>query len=250
MTRLTILLSLLVNMLVAQEENVAMTAIPQIIAHRGASLEMPENTLSAYQRSIDLGANLIELDVHLTLDEEIVCHHDQAIHGTELLIAENRLEDLRGAFPELPTLQDVLGLSFGSTGLMIELKTKNTLLAKAVTQLLKKSICPKLFLGSFSIDIMQALQQDWPSSQLVGIAAKESELSAQMALKPDVLAIRWSLAAAERIQELLSLGFNVWVWTVDDVATAKTLTRLGAHGVITNDPRSMLTAFTQQTKQL
>ncbi|MCX5762107.1 MAG: glycerophosphodiester phosphodiesterase [Gemmatimonadetes bacterium] len=61
--------------------------MPQIIAHRGASRECLENTLSAFQRAIDLGADAVELDVHLTADHAVVVHHDPVIRGASSLPA-------------------------------------------------------------------------------------------------------------------------------------------------------------------
>ena len=49
---------------------------PEIIAHRGASHERPENTLPAFTRAVELGADGVELDVHLTADGALVVHHD------------------------------------------------------------------------------------------------------------------------------------------------------------------------------
>src|SRR5262245_21916718 len=53
----------------------------EIIAHRGASREQPENTLAAFRRARELGADGVELDVHRTADGAIVVHHDAVIPG-------------------------------------------------------------------------------------------------------------------------------------------------------------------------
>jgi len=56
-------------------------ASPEIIAHRGASRERPENTLAAFNRAAELGADAVELDVHLTKDGRLVVHHDPTVPG-------------------------------------------------------------------------------------------------------------------------------------------------------------------------
>jgi len=56
--------------------------MPQIIAHRGASRERLENTLPAFQRALDLGADAVELDVHCTADGTVVVHHNPLLRGT------------------------------------------------------------------------------------------------------------------------------------------------------------------------
>ena len=50
--------------------------IPLVIAHRGASWDLPENTLPAFERAIEVGADFIELDVHARPDGELVVTHD------------------------------------------------------------------------------------------------------------------------------------------------------------------------------
>src|SRR3990172_6739499 len=52
--------------------------MPWIIAHRGASDDEPENTLRAFRRAIELGADMIELDVHLSRDGHVVVIHSEA----------------------------------------------------------------------------------------------------------------------------------------------------------------------------
>lgn len=216
---------------------------PRVIAHRGASLEMPENTLKAYQRAIALGADLVEIDVHVTRDGVVVCHHDEALHGESLCIAEHSLKELRAVFPELPTLQDVLKLSFGKTGLMVELKEGKLPLVPAVLEQVQGVISPSLVLGSFSFDILGALKPYWPLSQLIGIVEEEEELAAHLSLSPRYLAIARELATEKQIQRLRAHGIEIWVWTVDDPVVANVLWESGVQGIITNDPRSLLAFY-------
>lgn len=109
---------------------------PWAIAHRGASLEAPENTLAAFRRAMNLGADLIELDVHQTADGELVVIHDETVDRTtggsgavgEMTLPEIRALDAgswRGpdfAGERVPTLLSVLQLTRGHTGLAIEIK--------------------------------------------------------------------------------------------------------------------------------
>ena len=77
---------------------------PLVIAHRGASWDEPENTLPAFRRAIELGADYVELDVHATKDGRRVVVHDRPRPtGT------------------YPTLEEVLELTAGRIGVMIEL---------------------------------------------------------------------------------------------------------------------------------
>ena len=65
-----------------------------VIAHRGACWELPENTLAAFERAIEVGADFVEFDVHATSDGELVVCHDRPLGGE--LRLEEAVEALRG----------------------------------------------------------------------------------------------------------------------------------------------------------
>jgi glycerophosphoryl diester phosphodiesterase len=77
-----------------------------VIAHRGASSELPENTLPAFERAIEVGADFIELDVHADATGRLVVTHDRPRPG--------------GAYPRL---EEALDLMRGRIPAMVELKT-------------------------------------------------------------------------------------------------------------------------------
>jgi glycerophosphoryl diester phosphodiesterase len=76
----------------------------QVVAHRGASEDVPEHTLAAYRKAIEDGADALECDVRLTADGELVCVHDWRV---------NRTSNGRGAVSSLE-LADLAALDFGS----------------------------------------------------------------------------------------------------------------------------------------
>jgi glycerophosphoryl diester phosphodiesterase len=109
---------------------------PYVMAHRGNSEECPENTLAAFRRAIDDGANLIETDLHLTRDGVIVCIHDPTVDRTTDgagAVADKTLDELKRlsasygrpefAGERIPTLDEVLALLPPSMILALELKT-------------------------------------------------------------------------------------------------------------------------------
>ncbi|MEV4443242.1 glycerophosphodiester phosphodiesterase [Streptomyces sp. NPDC049577] len=77
---------------------------PAVVAHRGASEDAPEHTLSAYRKAIEDGADALECDVRLTADGHLVCVHDRRV---------NRTSNGRGAVSALE-LADLAALDFGS----------------------------------------------------------------------------------------------------------------------------------------
>src|SRR5205809_7784513 len=79
------------------------------VAHRGAPRERVENTLASFQRALEVGADAIELDVHLTSDGLVVVHHDEAARGRRIATTpwrELSVLDLGGA--TMPRLEEVL----------------------------------------------------------------------------------------------------------------------------------------------
>ena len=95
-----------------------------VIAHRGASVLARENTLEAFQKAIDLRADMIEFDVRRTQDRHYVIHHDPHIAGkplNEMTLREVR-EIARTLDFHVPELEEVLALTRGKIGLDIELK--------------------------------------------------------------------------------------------------------------------------------
>jgi glycerophosphoryl diester phosphodiesterase len=109
---------------------------PWVIAHRGASLEAPENTLPAFERAIGLGADLIEVDVRQTSDGHIVAIHDETVDRTTdgsgavrtMTLQQVRQLDAgrwRGAEfagMSIPTLAEVLDVTAERVKLALEIK--------------------------------------------------------------------------------------------------------------------------------
>lgn len=109
---------------------------PWVIAHRGVLHEAPENTLTGFEWAIRQGADWIELDVHRTADQCLVVIHDETVDRTTNgvgTVASKTLQDLQaldaGSWmgsgfqgERIPTLADVLALTQGRVGVVIEVK--------------------------------------------------------------------------------------------------------------------------------
>ncbi|RLC84754.1 MAG: hypothetical protein DRI37_08730 [Chloroflexi bacterium] len=109
---------------------------PLLVGHRGACAVTPGNTMASFQRALDDGADLIEMDVRLTADGHVVVRHDRLVDRTSdgsgpvaemTLEAVKRLDagswfDPRFAGERVPTLAEVLTWARGKIGLFLELK--------------------------------------------------------------------------------------------------------------------------------
>jgi glycerophosphoryl diester phosphodiesterase len=103
-----------------------------IVAHRGASGERPENTLAAFKRAWELGAESCELDIRVTRDHKVVVIHDATTRRTsngaaDLVVADSTLAELRtidvGAGEHIPTLAEALDATPPGRMLFVEIKT-------------------------------------------------------------------------------------------------------------------------------
>jgi glycerophosphoryl diester phosphodiesterase len=109
---------------------------PLVVAHRGSSGSAPENTMAAFRKALEAGADMIELDVRMTVDRHIVVHHDRSLGRTSDgrgRVATKTLRELRtldaGSWfsrsfrnERIPTLAEVLEELPHSLGINIEAK--------------------------------------------------------------------------------------------------------------------------------
>lgn len=155
---------------------------PEIIAHRGASYLAPENTLSAFQKAMEIGADGVEMDVQQTLDGSLVIHHDYIIDlHTDITgkIYDMLYEDLReldfGSWKDviyegerIATLQEALELCKGMEGTVVQLELKSTMdndpefLPRVIEAIRQADMTDRLVLISFNHDLLRQAKQLMP----------------------------------------------------------------------------------------
>lgn len=111
-------------------------ALPKLVGHRGALEVAPENTLASFQRALDDGVDVVEMDIRLSVDGHVVVMHDGTVDRTtngtgvvsEMSLAELKHLDAGAWFDaryvgeRIPTLAEVLAWARGKVGLLLELK--------------------------------------------------------------------------------------------------------------------------------
>ena len=143
-----------------------------LIAHRGASGYAPENTIPALLKAMELGANYLEIDVHQSIDSQIVVIHDYDIDRTtngtgsvkEMNIAELKQFDAGSWFDPLfagtriPTLQEVLNILEPNVKLIIEVKGNSEdypgIEQNIISIVSQYQVESQIILKSFSIDVL------------------------------------------------------------------------------------------------
>lgn len=231
---------------------------PKIIAHRGASAEAPENTMSAFANSIPMGVDAIEFDVHLTSDKIPIIIHDfkfgRTTNGgflcrtTDLTWEEISTFDVgswynpKFANEKIPTLNQVLEIAQDKMLLMVEVKRENSPaceIAKIVVNELNQ-IPGNYIVGSFSPEIIKEVREMAPLYPVIGILEEPEMLQPFLDMNLNHLAIWYPLLSPELIESLHHSGIEVWTFTVDNPEFAQYLSHIGVDGIISNNPRGLL----------
>lgn len=239
-----------------------------IVAHRGGAALAPENTLKAFELGITLGADAVEMDVHMSKDGELIVIHDPTIDRTSDGTGSVRmltLEQLQtfdvstkyftGTFGRqmIPTLEEVLSTIDGRVNVQLEIKVDaDGSRYPGIEQLVLKTleefdILDTTMILSFDFPTIRAIEDMQPEVQTFALMGK-NYMTAIGARGPDEIVRQVTASGADGVgishaylspvlyEKLRSAGFRVGVWTVDTVALAKQFCELGVDFITTNRP--------------
>jgi len=242
---------------------------PLCIAHRGASAHAPENTLAAFSRAFDDGADWIECDVRLTSDGVPVVLHDATLERTtdgKGPVVDRPFDAVRrldaGSWfakqfgrEHVPSLAEVLDCARGRGGINIELKcepqrgpvrTVHGRLALAVAAVLVSAGFPgPVVLSSFSRPALRAARSVMPHARLGFLASRSARgvkaLHRAIGLYSFHPHVR--LASRARFAAARGLELRIFAWGADDAADARRVGALGADGLMADDPAALARAL-------
>jgi glycerophosphoryl diester phosphodiesterase len=170
---------------------VAAAGVKQIIAHRGSSVDRPENTLASTLRAIEAGATAVEVDVRTTRDGYLVLSHDATLDRTTDgtgRIGEKTLEEIRRldagswfdkryAAERVPTLVEVLGVCRGKIDVLLDLKETGDDYARRVVDVVKKHGEPsRTIVGVRSVMQSEQFRKLLPQARRIGLIATPAEI--------------------------------------------------------------------------
>jgi glycerophosphoryl diester phosphodiesterase len=181
-----------------------------VIAHRGASFEFPENTLPAFERAIELGADYVEFDVH----NDLSVSHDRPKRGLAY-----------------PTLDEVVELCRGRIGVMVELKRpRGDTVRRALDRLDDEAVL--VCFQRLPLEEARRLRPGIRTVQHVGfgVSIRRAAQGAWAAGFQNERVTKRGLLTAQR------LGLETTVYTVNDEARMLELQRLGVSGIFTDRP--------------
>lgn len=244
---------------------------PWLVAHRGGSLVAPENTLVAYDRAVELGADALEIDVRRTRDGAVVVFHDDdtgRLTGQTGTIEARTLAEvkrldaafsftrdggatfpMRGLGIAVPTLGEVLR-RYPAMRLNIDAKTPDAALAEALAAtIVEAGAAERVCVGSFHDEQADRLGRLLPrSARFFPQGAATCHVLAAKAGSSGAACPRFDLADlphrtngltvvdAKVVRHFHALGVPVHVWTVDDEAEMRELLALGVDGIVTDRP--------------
>jgi glycerophosphoryl diester phosphodiesterase len=224
----------------------------EIIAHRGMPREAPENTLLAFRRALDAGADGIELDVHGTSDGVVVVHHDPGYRPTRdyysdqrIRIAELAFAEIRGgpaANVEIPSLDEVLALVRDAAVVYVEIKAPEIEAAVVASIQGHGTSCA---VHSFDHRIsakVHALSSEIPTGVLLSSYLVEPSVALRAANARDLWQQREFVDRA-LIEACHAEQGRVIAWTVNDPDEARRLRDWGIDGICTDDARALREAL-------
>lgn len=231
----------------------------RLIAHRGAPLLAPENTLPSFQAAVDKGATWIEVDVKLTRDRHPVIIHDDAVNRTtngkgyvaNLTLQEIRALDAGIAYGhifkgvKIPTLAETIGFVLDKgIGLQLELKPtsgQETETAGIVLQQLK-SLWPannnSLFISSFSERSLQIAGKILPDVARCLAVCVPPEDPAELLERTgcQILHFLADFATDNNLKRLADSGIEFAIATVNDPVAARRYIDMGAQTILSDIP--------------
>ena len=204
----------------------------RIVAHRGASFEAPENTLAAFRRAWELGAEAVELDARVSKDGEVVVFHDadtRRIASGARLVADLTLRELQALDPNIPTLAQALAIMPAGRTTHVEIKSGPET-APAIAKVIRAAT-PRgahIVLQSYDAAALDALAHELPDSPAFWdidppkdqpyplMIIDEAKRRGFAGLALDVRGVTDEFVAAARAANIL-----VDVWTLNDHALIK-----------------------------
>lgn len=243
-------------------------AKPIVIAHRGNSGPAPANTMASIRQAVELGVDMIELDVRLSRDGIPVLIHNNTVDETtdgsgavsSLDLAQLReldagsWKDERHAGERIPTLMEVLEFAGGKVGLALDLKDEAAIPAMIEAVQEAHMVDDVVICGCYESQAQKIREIDGSltvllntDSQLEKLAKREDKsdfireyVRRACEAKLAALNVSFRYITRELIRRAHLRALPVWAWTVDDREDMEHLLQMGVDAIYTNWPERLL----------
>ncbi|MEJ2250373.1 MAG: glycerophosphodiester phosphodiesterase family protein [Candidatus Lokiarchaeota archaeon] len=225
---------------------------PLIIGHRGANSEAPENTLKSFRKAIELGADYIEFDVHVSKDHEFVIIHDENTYNTSNysgIVEDMTLEELKkldfGESEKIPTLDELINLAKDKIGFQCEIKSEG--IGVDVAKIFKENnLLESTLISSFNHEELKKIKSYDSTIRLASLEPTGTGWITDWIHKKKIIdnALKNKFEAIHPLYKLINKEFieyahennlHVNAWTVDSRIAIKKLIKMGIDGIITNN---------------
>jgi len=238
----------------------------EVIAHRGASYDAPENTVAALKLGFEQDADAGELDLHLSRDGKLVVIHDpdtKRTAGVDKKVVEQTFDELRrldvgkfeqwagkGFSAKVPTLDECLALVPPGKKMFIEIKCKEEALPPLEASLRKSKLKPEqAVIITFHHEVAAAAKKRFPNLKVYWLHSYNKDKETGQYPDLDELIRRAKEAGvdglnlnhnfpldAANVRKIKAAGLGCYTWTVDDPVKARQLAEAGVDGITTNRP--------------
>lgn len=237
----------------------------EIVAHRGASYDAPENTLTAVHLGWKQQADAVEFDVWLSKDGHIVLMHDKDTErtgGVKKLVADQTLAELqrldvgrwkdeRFAGERIPLLKDVLATIPPGKRVFIEIKCGPEIVPELVRVLQASGHPPAaMAIISFQAEVISAVKQALPTHKAYWLVSLKRDkqtgawnhtVGELIARAKQLHADGLDVSACELVdpsfgRQVREAGLELYVWTVNDIELARQMVAAGVQGITTDRP--------------
>jgi len=212
-----------------------------ITGHRGTMATEPENTMRSFRKAVELGVDELELDVHLSLDGELVIIHDPTLDRTTDrtgTVADMTWDELAtvdaGEGEQIPRLAQVLD-AFPDTPIQLEIKALAAIPGVLAALRERRDRIGPITLTSFKVDAVRAVMVEdrtWQVGLICG--AKEAEKAAvAVELGTDWLYLHWKVTDAPAVREFTG---RIAAWPSRDEEQVRRAIAEGYAGTTCDDP--------------
>lgn len=233
-----------------------------VIAHRGFSGQAPENTMAAFKMAVEAGAEMIELDVHLTSDSKVVVIHDDFLERTTNgsgRVADYTFHELEefdsGSWfskefrgEKIPSLCQVLSFSKGRILINIEIKkgflgkySMNDLADRVLEEVESRSMLDEVLFSSFEPAALRRIREKSKDARIALLLKKPWKDSGEaLSGNYSILNCAKDSLTEEGIVSAKQSGFRLNVWTVNETQDMDWFIKMNVDGIITNYPDRLI----------
>ena len=234
-----------------------MTAQNTFIAHRGASYLAPENTVASAKLAWELGADAVECDIHLSMDNRIMVIHDSDTKRTckskkNIKVVESPstlLRDLDAGIwkdpqfkgEKIPFLSEIVETAPEGKMLVVEIKCGIEVVPPLIRFMEKSKKTEQIVFICFDWEIIVELKKTFPANKCYWLSGSKNGLSKKIKEAAgndlDGVNLHYSVIDEEIVKVAKENNLEVLAWTVDKPAEAKRLTEIGVTKITTNRPK-------------